>query len=357
MSRRTTRMLKTLLSTLHYSGVDLMMAPYTRGLGAIFKLHHVRPDHPGVFEPNRNLKLTPDFLDRCISLVRMQGFEIISLDEAHFRLIEGSTSHQRPFVCFTFDDGYRDNLEYAYPIFRRHNLPFAVYVATSYVDGHGDLWWLALEQAIARTDAIDVKIDGRARRLACGSLQEKEIAYQTLYWWLRTIDERDARAIVHEIATAAGIDVAGLCRREMMTWDEIRQLAAEPLATIGAHTRRHYPLAQLSLAEARAEMAESIDRVSFETDQQCRHFAYPYGDAASAGVREFDLARELNMKTAVTTRRGPIFPDAAQNLTALPRVPLSGDYQKARYVKVLLTGAPYAFSGLLDRSPKRVNAR
>ena len=143
----------------------------------------------------------------------------------------------------------------------------------------------------------------------------------------------------------------------MMTWDEIRQLASDPLVTVGAHTRRHYPLVQLSLAEARAEMSESIDRVSFETDQQCRHFAYPYGDAASAGAREFELARELNMKTAVTTRRGPIFPEAAQTLTALPRVPLSGDYQKARYVKVLLTGAPYACWGLRDRSRKRVSAR
>ncbi len=210
MSRRTTRMLKTLLSTLHYSGVDLMMAPYARGgLGAIFKLHHVRPDHPGVFEPNRNSSSLRISGSRCISLVRMQGFEIISLNEAHFRLVEGATSNHGRLsaspsttaIATTWNTLTRSS---AGTIF-----PFAVYVATSYIDGHGDLWWLALEQAIARTDAIDVKIDGRPRRLACGNLQEKEIAFQTLYWWLRTIDERDARAIVHENRDSGRIDGRG----------------------------------------------------------------------------------------------------------------------------------------------------
>ena len=44
-------------------------------------------------------ELSPvDFLERAITLVRSQGFEIISLDEAHYRLVEGETN-QKPFVC------------------------------------------------------------------------------------------------------------------------------------------------------------------------------------------------------------------------------------------------------------------
>ena len=128
------------------------MAPLTRGIGAIFMLHHVRPELPGSFEPNRILKVTPKFLEEVISQVRASGFQIVSLDEAHFRLIEGD--YGKPFVCFTFDDGYRDNLEYAYPIFKRHNLPFAIYVPTDYADGHGDLWWLALEKVIVNVKAL-----------------------------------------------------------------------------------------------------------------------------------------------------------------------------------------------------------
>src|SRR5215470_215294 len=126
MSRHTTKLLKAILSTMHYSGADSMIAPLTRGIGAIFMLHHVRPEQPGSSEPIRSLNITPQFLEAAIRQVRACGFEIISLDATHFRLVEGET--RNPFVCFTFDDGYRDNLEYAYPIFKRHHLPFAIYV-------------------------------------------------------------------------------------------------------------------------------------------------------------------------------------------------------------------------------------
>jgi hypothetical protein len=215
MSRRTTRILKAVLSTLHYSGADSMIAPFTRGIGAIFMLHHVNPEKPGRFEPNRILKITPQFLELVIRQVRQSGFEIVSLDEAHFRLIEGD--YGKPFVCFTFDDGYRDNLEHAYPIFKRHNLPFAVYVPTDYADGRGDLWWLALEKVIVQVDALSMKIDGSLRRLRCGTPAEKDATFQAIYWWLRGIDEADARAFVRDLCDTVDYDASGLCSELMMT--------------------------------------------------------------------------------------------------------------------------------------------
>ena len=347
MSRRTT-FLKAMLSALHYSGADAMIAPLTRRIGAILMLHHVRPEKPSSFEPNHSLKVTPDFLEQVISQVIASGFEIVALDEAHFRLIEGN--YGKPFVCFTFDDGYRDNLEYAYPIFKRHNLPFAIYVPTEYADGYGDLWWLALEKVIAQVEAVSVKLGGVQRRLRCGTPAAKDAAFQTIYWWLRSIDEADARAFVRELCDGVGFIPEGLCADLIMNWDEIRQLAADPLVSIGAHTRRHYALAKLTLAGARAEMVESVRRLEREIAKPCLHFSYPYGDEASAGPREFDLAKELGLKTGVTTRKGLIHPRHAAELTALPRVSLNGDYQKQRYVKVLLSGAPFALFNVVSRA-------
>jgi peptidoglycan/xylan/chitin deacetylase (PgdA/CDA1 family) len=352
MTGRTT-LLKAALSALHYSGADSMMAPLTRGIGAIFMLHHVRPEQPGSFEPNRILKVTPHFLEEVIRQVRASGFEIVSLDEAHFRLIEGD--YGKPFVCFTFDDGYRDNLEYAYPIFKRHNLPFAIYVPTDYSDGRGDLWWLALEKVIVKVKALSVKIDGQQRRLRCGTPAEKDAAFNTVYWWLRGIDEATARAFVRDLCKDADFDADTLCADLMMNWDEIRQLAADPLLTFGAHTRRHFALAKLTLAEARTEIAESVRRLERETGKECRHFSYPYGDEASAGPREFALVKEMGLKTGVTTRKGLIHPRHAQELTALPRVSLNGDYQKSRYVKVLLSGAPFAFFNMVQKAASPVS--
>jgi peptidoglycan/xylan/chitin deacetylase (PgdA/CDA1 family) len=347
MSRRTTNILKAVLSAMHYSGADSMIAPLTRGIGAIFMLHHTSPAKPGKFEPNRILRISPQFLELVIRQVRASGFEIVSLDEAHFRLVEGD--YGKPFVCFTFDDGYRDNLEYAYPIFKRHHLPFAIYVPTDYADGRGDLWWLTLEKVIVQVDALTLKMDGSLRRLRCGTPSEKDATFHTVYWWLRSIDEVDARGIVRELCNGIDFDADGMCRDLMMNWSEIAHLAADPLVTIGGHTRRHYALAKLTQAEAYAEIDTSVRRIEQETGKPCRHFSYPYGDESSAGPREFEIVKELGLKTGVTTRKGLIHPRHAQELTALPRVSLNGDYQKQRYVKVLLSGAPFALLNMVQR--------
>ncbi len=72
------------------------------------------------------------------------------------------------------------------------------------------------------------------------------------------------------------------------------------------------------------------------------HLAYPYGDKIAAGPREFALARSIGFKTAVTTRPGMIFPESADHLTALQRVSLNGNYQQARILPVLTSGAATA---------------
>jgi peptidoglycan/xylan/chitin deacetylase (PgdA/CDA1 family) len=347
MHRHTTNLVKAALTAAHFVGVDGLLAPLTRGVGVIFMLHHVSPEPTADFEPNRILKVTPDFLERVIMQVRQAGFDIVSLDDIPDRL--ASRDKSPPFACFTLDDGYKDNRDHAYPVFKRHNVPFAIYVPTDYPDGSGDLWWLILETVVARAPSVRVQMDGEVRCFATSTTAEKSAAFDTIYWWLRRLPEDRARHVVLELAQSIGYDPASLCRELVMTWDELRELARDPLVTIGAHTRRHFALAKLSASEAAAEMAGSIERVTAELGRPCRHFSYPYGCADSAGHREFDLAEQLGLTTAVTTRKGVILRRHARTPTALPRFSLNGDYQDARYVKVMLSGAPFAVWNAMRR--------
>ncbi len=347
MNRRKTGLTKLALSTLHYSGASGLLSPLTRGIGVIFTLHRVRPEGSAAFGPNRILEVTPEFLEATIELVRQRGFDVISLDQAHSRLTEGD--FDQPFACFTFDDGYRDNREYAYPIFRRHDLPFAIYIPTDYPDGTGDLWWITLESILAAVNALDLNVDGRMCHFDLESTEQKDRAYERLYWWLRSLPEMDARQLVNELAQAHGVANADLCRELIMSWDEIRDLATDPLVTFGAHTRRHLALAKLPNGGAVLEIAESVARLEAELGRPVGHFSYPYGDESSAGSREFAMVRELGLKTAVTTRKGLLHETHARQLTGLPRVSLNGDYQQIRYVKALLSGAPFAFWNLARR--------
>ena len=90
------------------------------------------------------------------------------------------------------------------------------------------------------------------------------------------------------------------------------------------------------------QMVGSADRIAQELGKRPVHFAYPYGDPGSAGPRDFALAKNAGFATAVTTRKGMLFPGHKDHLTALPRVSLNGDYQSLTYTALYLSGAPFA---------------
>lgn len=347
MSRRTTQLLKAALSALYYSGADGLAAPFTRGDGVIFMLHRVTPEPARAFEPNRILKVTPDFLEGVIRQVMEAGFDFLTMDEVPARLADRRAT--RPFACFTLDDGYRDNLDHALPVFKRFGVPFTVYVPGDYADGRGDLWWLMLERVIEASKSVTLSMDGVPRSFDTSTVAAKDTAYDEIYWWLRRMPELEARRVVAGLAAERGFDADVLCRELVMNWDEVRELAADPLATIGAHTCRHLSLAKLDAETARQEMQSSIERIEAEIGGKCRHFSYPYGCEQSAGEREFALARELGMETAVTTRKGLVYSQHGDHITALPRFSLNGDFQDPRFVKVMLSGMPFKLWNALGR--------
>ena len=329
------------LESLYFSGAHMMLKPWVGGVGAILTLHHVRPPRPDRFQPNRLLEVTPRFLERVVKLLARSRIDVISLDDMHRRLVTRDFS--RRFVCLTFDDGYRDNLEHAYPILRDAGFPFAVYVPTSFPDRLGELWWLALEAVIARRERIGLVIAGENRTFDCSTVAEKRALYDELYWWLRGLkSEAELRAVVRDLAARYQVDIAAFCRDLCMSWQEIALLARDPLVTIGAHTVNHLMLAKLPEKTVRTEMDLSRTVIEAALGSRPMHLSYPYGDPGSAGPREFAIAADLGFSTAVTTRPGVLFRSHAKRLTALPRISLNGEYQQLRYVRVLLSGSATA---------------
>jgi len=311
-------------------------------------LHHVIPGgglQPG-FAPNAGLEITPEFLDAVIADVKAAGFDIVGLDEAVTRL-ESGTRSRRPFAAFTLDDGYRDNLVHARPVFGRHRCPYTIFVAPAINDGTCELWWRGLEAVIAGSAAIEAEIDGERLTLPTATGAEKQQAWDRLYWPVRRLDQHFQRRWIAGFCARHAVDLKRICTEAAMTWDEVRNIASDPLCTIGAHTIHHYAVSQLSETEALAEMIDSAGRIAAELGRRPRFFAYPYGDESSAGPRDFALAAKAGFRAAITTRKGMVYAAHRDHLMALPRVSLSGSFQKRRYVKTLLSGLPFVlFNGL-----------
>jgi peptidoglycan/xylan/chitin deacetylase (PgdA/CDA1 family) len=322
------------------SGVCTLAEPYTRGRGVILTFHRVRPRPAESFQPNRSLEITPEFFSALLEHLRLRRYDIVSLDLALERLRSGQEQGE-PFVVLTFDDGYRDLVEYALPALERNRAPFVAYVTSGFAEGSAPLWWVELEEAIRRLDRIDLMAAGRRFVRETGSPSEKSKAFAELYWLLRAGDEKELLRVAAELRTRAAVDPFALTRSLCLDWEELRELARRELATIGTHTATHPRLAKLDLAAARREMRDGRQVVAQELGVDARHFCYPVGDPTSAASREFDLAAELGFESAVTTRPGMIFPEHRDHLFALPRLSINGRYQDLEAVDILLSGLPF----------------
>jgi peptidoglycan/xylan/chitin deacetylase (PgdA/CDA1 family) len=323
---------------------DRWLAPIAQGAGVILTLHHVRPAQPRGFAPNRFLEITPEFLDTMIAATRRAGFDFVAMDDVCERL--ATPSRRKPFAVLTFDDGYRDNLEHAWPILRRNDVPWTVYVVPDFLDGTGRLWWIELERVIAQREQIVLRLGQEDIHLPTGTVAQKQAAYRLVERRWREASPEDQRDGLASLAAMAHNAPQELTRSLCANWDEITELARDPLVTIGAHTMSHPVLSRLRDEDALSEMRTSRIAIEERLKRPVTHLAYPHGDKVAVGGREHRLANAAGFATAVTTRPAHLQPWHAKTPHALPRISMNGLHQNTAALRAILSGAPFLASGI-----------
>lgn len=99
--------------------------------GEIWMLHRVAEERSQDPE-QRELEVTPEWLEAEINDYKQRGYRFVSLDELPCR---------GPWVVITFDDGYHDNYTLAYPMLKRLGVPFTIYITTALIDNQMEAWW------------------------------------------------------------------------------------------------------------------------------------------------------------------------------------------------------------------------
>ncbi|MEP9374120.1 polysaccharide deacetylase family protein [Mesorhizobium sp. KR1-2] len=328
---------RLVLNGLGHSGVSRLARPLVGGVGAILMLHRVSAHPRKPHGVNRHLNIAPAFLDALIADMKADGYEFVTLDEALKRLAQGRGA--RRFATITADDAYRDNLTEALPVLEKHGAPITIYVAPGLIDGAVDLWWEVLEDIVNAADTLAVNTANGPLMLDCSTPEGRLASNARLQRHLTVeVGEQEQRAVLHELACAAGVDPQAPSRETLMNWDEIAEAVAHPLVTIGAHTIHHYSLKRLDEEKARREIVEAGNVLEARLGTRPRHMAYPYGYASAVGAREVDLAKEAGYASAVTTRHGVLQPDHAKHLHALPRISVNGRYQELGFLRTMLSG-------------------
>ncbi len=328
--------LRSVLTFCKYTKAHRLLKPVWGGSGVILVLHRTLPaDNKPRIRANSRIETSPEFLEELILFFKNSNYEIISLDE----LYENQAANKRgaPFVCFTFDDGYTDAYEIIYPIFRKYQAPFAVYVTTSFPDRTAIPWWYMLEDLILKNERISFTFSEKKYSFKTLETGEKENAYNIIRDLILTIPHNELQDRLETVFTSHGIAVRDYDKLQM-NWQQIRELSNDPLVTIGAHTVHHLNLSKLPLQKVREEILGSKLIIEQKTGNLVDHFAYPFGSRVEVGRREFDVAAECGFKTMTTVREGCIFPAHRNYTECLPRVEITGRYQDLTLVDMRCCG-------------------
>jgi peptidoglycan/xylan/chitin deacetylase (PgdA/CDA1 family) len=210
-------------------------------------------------------------------------------------------------VVVTVDDGNRDFLEIAYPVFSSHQIPVTVYVVTDFLDRRLWLWVDQVRYAFEHTKLRQVRIDpGGVLQFDLGSEdQNKSAAWQTCEALKQVRNEQRLEALAR-LGDWLQVQIpeqppAGC---EPLAWDEVRAMARNGIE-FGAHTRTHPVLSCVSShAELAAEIAGSKRRIEEVLGWPVRHFCYPNGSTRDISTEAVEAVRQAGFETAVTTESG-----------------------------------------------------
>lgn len=327
------------LRTLHVSGAARALSPWTAGKGAILMMHRVQPASVRrAFCPNATLSITPDYLDALLGSFRNSNIDVVTLDEALARI---ATPHRTPrFVCFTFDDGYRDNLEHALPIFRRHAAPFTVYATSSFATREFAPWWYVLEAVIARNARVRFRSETLETSYDTSELDAKYATFDVLQRRFFSLRQSELRPQLQRLAEDHDLSLVDFAAREHCDFAELRALI-DGGAEIGCHTHSHALLLHESDATVRSELTVGRSELEAGLARPVRHLAYPYGKRDHVGPRELAFAQALGFASATTTRKGALFAVHARHRHALPRVEVTPSFAGSPdYVRTILDGLP-----------------
>ncbi len=271
----------------------LERVPARRGSFHVLTYHRVdEPDHRPMLDPY--LVISPLLFEEHVRFLA-EHYRVISL-ELLLEALEGRQELPPRALAITFDDGYRDFAEHAWPILKRFGLPVTLFVPTAF-PGRPEraFWWDRLYHAVAssREDSLESPLG----RLPLGLRQDRLRSFCRIRDFVKTLSHEQAESLLREICRQLD---APTFENPVLDWDALRDLAQEGVV-IAPHSRTHPRLTQLPVSEAAAEMAQSRQDLARELGQSPPLFAYPDGACSDAIVA---AAASAGFRLAVTTRPG-----------------------------------------------------
>ncbi|MEK6762912.1 MAG: polysaccharide deacetylase family protein, partial [Nitrospirota bacterium] len=306
-----------------------------RGRVVILTYHRVVSDHmvmdehiqPGMYVRGQSFEAHVAYLRK--------RFTIIALDELLDLWQTSRLKRDQSYCVITFDDGWQDNYQFAFPVLAKYHVPATIFLATDFI-GTARWFWpdqmmFLLEKCRQHTtgaadqqsfstaleETVGVTLsaaDGMFRRVETGAPVDPDAIIE----FCKKVEVSSIHQIIDRLSRALHVELP--THRVLLNWDEVREMAGKGV-TFGSHSGSHRILTQISLSAVKKELVDSRKTMLEQGIKPVPVFCYPNGNF-DRDIQE--LVRESGYLAAVGCEVG-LEPDRPKDLFALKRISVHED--------------------------------
>lgn len=238
---------------------------------AILMYHRVAPK-----QDNWSLEpLSPRSFERQIEYL-CRTFELLSLDQlVHY--IRGGESFPEKAAVITFDDGYKDDYLYAYPILKKHHVPTTIFLTAGHIGTDRLFWWDKVSYIVQHTSVSHLNLDD-VSNYHLESVADKSRISSMIAERLTQLPEEKKSLLIDKLIAVCQVEIPpDLSKELILSWDEVREMDSNGIS-FGAHSVTHPILTNMPLKQAQAEIIQSKRAIEERLSREVTAFAYPNGD-------------------------------------------------------------------------------
>jgi peptidoglycan/xylan/chitin deacetylase (PgdA/CDA1 family) len=286
-----------------WSGASFLLSQLpARDSLLVLNYHRIGNPDEDLFDPGV-FSATAEEFDKQIAYLKRHA-SLVSLEEA-LSFVEGTTREKtsRCRVLITFDDGYLDNYNIAFPILHSHGVQGVFFIATSMVGSCHIPWWdhiaylmkTARRRRFSLSYPIDLAIDIDKNGL--------DVSLQAVLRSYKSPENTEPNRLISELEEKTGGEGPPKAMRRFLNWDEAREMIGGGMS-IGSHTLSHRVLSQLEPGQQLHELSESRTILKEHLGVEVEVLAYPVGHKSSFSFETQKIARELGYRSAFSHHGG-----------------------------------------------------
>jgi peptidoglycan/xylan/chitin deacetylase (PgdA/CDA1 family) len=270
----------------------------------IMMYHRILPkSDPRYFAEEPGMIVEPETFRQQLQIIK-QLMTVMPLDE-WLRRKQQSLPLPPRACAITFDDGWLDNYEYAYPIIQSEQIPITLFAVADMIGTARNFWPNRLNQLLTNTSPeqlsslhwLKLLLPDNTAHNNQESLNREQIAH--IIYQLK--DHPDSSILRWLDEAEQQFAINNTDKPVLMDWQQLKTMASDSLVTVGSHTCNHFRLRDDLPADTLAdEITRSKQRLQDELGQAIDLFCYPNGDTCPQAIELI----EKHYLAAVTTHRG-----------------------------------------------------